>query len=189
MNMKTMLWAVVFCSMVQTGVTAAAQEDPLAAPAGGGELVLDAGTLQFGGVVSAQFDFGGGWDGWRFHASPEFGYFVIDHLALTTTIGVTMPSSQAYSQWLVDAAFGFQYFFAAGPVLPYVGVLAGTSIFTSRGDDGSNWYFFDLNVPVGLLFPLNERVAVDVGLRNRFSFSPGRYEISPTLCLGVQSFF
>lgn len=167
-----------------TAPVAEAEQPP--APARGHRLAAGSGLV--GGTVSAGYRMAPG-DGGNFQllVAPEGGYVVVDGLALAAELGVQMPSSGGYSRWILELVLGAKYYFDCGAVLPYAGLLAGGLVYTARGNDNVPWYLFDVRVPLGVLVPLDENVALDVGLRGRFSVGGGHYEIARMIVVGIQA--
>ncbi len=142
----------------------------LATPALAQDLDLDAGTMQLGGITtftfeSDSFDGADSVSGIALRVAPEFGYFVIDNLALVARFSLGIFSGDLYddSPTLLGFGVGGRYFLPLGPVAGYGGLEVGMGFAIPESGDTAK--AFEIDVPLGLLIPLNSQVAIDGGLR------------------------
>lgn len=171
----------------------------LALPLKADRIILkrSAGTMSAGGMVSFPIE----WDPahktfFTLNLAPEFGIFLFDGFQLLLKPQLkTSFSSQwlalgAESRWRWGLGLGFEYLFEVHwPVVPFVGFnvnyeMAGANLSTAR---------MGLEIPAGILLPLNENVALTFGLSakvlliaqlkilDKLRFEPGM--------LGVKVFF
>ena len=171
-------------------------------PAYAAELDLTAGTMQLGGTVnfrgqvfqpdSEDVD---SISGYELTFSPGFGIFVAEGLQILANVGVNVGfgelnenQSNVYS---IDG--GVRYFFPTSSVVPYVGIQLGFSLVVPKGDGaGDNSEALEIIVPAGALIPLNESVALDLGIRmnyTTFLSGGGSFIDVPFGFLGVRAFF
>ena len=168
---------------------------PLAAAAA--ELQTTSGTMQLGGSVSLTPNVlmpeqGSNSTSFSFTFAPNVGYFVIDNLELTGGVGavVFFGDNTDNLPKLVGFDLGARYLLPLGSLAPYFGLSLGMGFtIPSQGD---TFKTFRINAPLGLLFALNQHVAIDVGLRVRFSIGlddQGNQLLLPIGYLGLQAFF
>ncbi|MDJ0765488.1 MAG: hypothetical protein QNJ97_21080 [Myxococcota bacterium] len=172
-------------------------------------LMLGKGTMQAGGTIALQIDAvkyddddieGGG--GGVFTFAPMAGYFIMDNLELIADIGFSVNFGDAYPFEEKNFFFdiGAKYFLMQfGAFHLYAGLLWGMDFLIYDFDDDGTTISQKINtmvisVPVGLLFALNQHVAIDLGTRFNFGFGLGDNPVAfafsmPIGYLGVQGFF
>ncbi len=133
--------------------------------------------------------------------TPEFGFFVADGWELVLQGSYAQPlvgfgqkvAMGTPAQPLVDLAnkeggfsLGFRYLFDGGFVLPYLGALMG--FFWSH----DTMMQVRIGLPMGMLIPFNDYVALDLGMPLAFIFPTDtgfdRFTITPGF-LGIRAFF
>lgn len=134
--------------------------------------------------------------------TPELGFFVADGWELVLQgsyaqglVGLGQKVAMGTpAQPLADLAdkeggfaLGFRYLFDGGFVLPYLGVLMG--FFWPQDAPAMQ---IRLGLPIGLLIPFNDYVALDLGMPIAFVFPVDtgfdRFTITPGF-LGIRAFF
>lgn len=162
------------------------------------ELRLSAGTMRLGGAAALSFDMaiperGDNTIGLALNIIPSAGYFIIDNLELVAEFGFWMGLADLYqnSDRLIGFGFGAKYHAPVGNLVPYAGL--AVSLAFSLPVESGNQTALSLNVPLGLLVPLNTRIALDLGLRIVYTNTlrgPGVSTMQiPVGYLGVQGFF
>ena len=179
----------------------------MAPAAKAGEFTLTQGTMQLGGVATFDIDMempdkGDSVTGFALDVAPSFGYFIIDNLELSVGASAGMGFGDLYENAAKTFGFGLgaKYFIALGPVVGYAGLGVGMD-FVMTDDvtvdnvtvDGATTKALALGVPLGVLYPLNEHVAMDLGTVISYSMSledgGGASLNVPIGYLGVQAFF
>jgi hypothetical protein len=170
------------------------------------DLQLTKGTMQLGGVASFSIDMqmpdeGDSTTGFSLILIPEAGYFVIDNLELAGRLNLGMFFGDLYevcvgtdctaAPKLLGFDVGAKYYIPMGSIVPYAGLMVG--MFFNIPDEGDTTKRFDLTVPLGILMPLNEHVAIDLGLAVVYKMSlednGGSTLNVPIGYLGIQGFF
>jgi hypothetical protein len=139
------------------------------------KLLLSKGTMQVGGEiafthVSAFGDSGGTSSAFAFVLSPTVGYFILDNVELLGqfSFGMAGDYDGNIPQKLVSFALGVRDVLDAGWVVnPFFGVLLGMSF--SIPDQEDTTKSLDLQVPFGVLIPLNQHVAINLGIKFQYS--------------------
>ncbi len=186
--------------MVTARLTAGALACTLALTArsaSGSELVLQAGTKQIGGQAMLEIDHsstGYSATGYHIDVSPGAGYFVRDRLEVRIGLGldVWLGAIRQNATGSIWADVGVRYFHEVwGVVVPYAGFAVGPSFLFTNTDDASLSLAF--SVPLGVLVPFNEHVALDAGTRFELETvitrGSGTTIRIPIGYLGVQAFF
>ncbi len=165
-------------------VSAAKPSRDAPVPADARRIRLSRGTMQLGGSAAFRwnslFEHGRKSD-WSVSVSPEFGYLIRDRLALVFALGVEVSADDGHAltrfqarqrypdevEPMIQVGVGVKYLFDLGRAVPYLGVLAGTSLLVGTGEYGDrNTSYLDFWIPAGVLFPLNRHIALDLGLRS-----------------------
>lgn len=169
-----------------------------ATPAFAQDLDLDAGTMQIGGATSfiidtVMPDVGDSVTGMTLSVVPTFGYFIMDNLELNVDLSLGIFMGDLYDGFptLLGFGVGGRYFIPMGGFVPYAGLRIGMGFrVPSQGDTTKALAFA---VPLGVLLPLNEQVAIDAGLRIVYNMSledGGMASLSiPIGYFGIQAFF
>jgi len=193
--MKTTLIRAAFVGILALGATTAHAAEKAAAAKDDVSLKLTKGTMQAGGTVAFVIDFNAA-NGfsralYSLNIAPEFGYFVIDNLELGARFQFVPTFGDTPFQGVLALDFGAKYHFKIAPRFAmYAGLLIGPGIEWVDGQGSTGR--FDVELPVGVLFALNQHVALDLGFRFNLiqNFSPSSTRISiPIGYLGVQSYF
>ncbi len=160
-------------------------------------LQLTKGTMQLGGAATFDIDMtmpevGDGETGFRLNVLPSVGYFLMDNLELVGTAGLGMGFGDLYdpSSTLVGFGVGAKYYMPVSNMFMYFGAQVGMGfIMPDQGDTLKNLV---ISIPIGLLFPLNEHVAMDFGTMITYNMGMDDQGSSlnvPIGYLGVQAFF
>lgn len=126
---------------------------------------------------------------------PSFSFFLMDNLELRVgpifkyNIFATDERRQGKNkkiEWGV--LFSARYFFDLGNNFFYVGLGATATVFDANFRDITG----SILLPFGFLIPMNEYVAIDIGVPAKIGFSPqsrfNRFEL-PFGYFGLQAFF
>jgi hypothetical protein len=144
------------------------------------KLNLTKGTMQLGGFVGFDFDM---WmpdhpdadsqSGYTLVLSPRVGYFVVDNFVLEGSFSVEIQGGDLYENPDIPISFsaGGRYFFNAGTVFPYFGVNIGMLVIIPDDDEANTDKALTIRAPIGLLWPLNDWVALDLGFHINFNIS------------------
>lgn len=150
----------------------------------------DAGKFLIGG--SSSLDFAASTEKWKtddddgtygkgmaFNLTPQFGYFVIDGLAVGLELEVTMSSfkddeddGKSTVTGLVAAPF-VRYYFGASKIKPFAEAAVGFGTYTDKYDpsDGESstdkYGIFAYQIKAGAGFFLNDVVSLDMGVAYR----------------------
>ncbi len=153
------------------------------------KLSITKKTMQLGGTIQMPIKILKGQDAQiGFLISPEFNYFVGKSFALglSPSVGRTNLSGNN-SPWLFSLASTAKYYIdLGGGIYPYLGVKAGMDWQTKT--QGVN---FLLGARIGILVPLNNRVALEIGASLNFYFNKDGYIGAhiPIGYLGIAAFF
>ena len=178
-------------------IAAAAMTLALGLTASAGELQTTSGTMQLGGVTTFDIDMympeeGSNKTGYKIIATPSFGYFISDNLELNGSIQLGTFFGDLYDGFGTVLGFnvGGRYLIDMDSFYLHLGAQIGMLI--NMPDEGDNTKTLVIGVPIGLLFPLNQHVALDAGLRVNFNMGlddQGNMLNVPIGYLGVQAFF
>ena len=167
----------------------------LAAPAAGAGFA--AGTKQLGGQATMSYERTAATvaaTGWSLSVAPGFGYFIRDGLELRVGLGFDLRLGLLYSAAPISLSFdaGLRYFLDIGcRFAPYAGVAFGPA-FTIPNAGGASTTLA-VSVPLGIVVPVNDSVAFDVGTRFEYARvvqnGTGSTLKIPLGYLGVQAFF
>jgi len=174
------------------------------------DLQLTAGTMSLGGISTFSIDMnipdeGDSETGFSLILIPEMGYFVIDNLELIGRLNLGMFFGDLYTteiggeeysaSTLVGFDVGAKYHIPLGSFVAYAGIMVGM-FFTIPDSDiegADTEKRFDLTVPLGILMPMNEHIAVDLGVMIAYKMSledhGGSILNVPIGYLGVKGFF
>ena len=148
------------------------------------KLNLSKGTMMLGGAGNAHLkakgmDVGNGT--WEHRGNIEFGYFVIDRLAVLASLGGGGPFSITAPFTKAEAGVGVSYAFDINSIVsPYLGTKGIFGFMPAMT--------YGLEVNTGILIALNQHVAVDLGLKVGYNFT--NKELSGALgFVGVRGFF
>ncbi len=153
------------------------------------KLAISKSTMQLGGTIQMPISIPKGRDAVvGISVSPEFSYFVGRSFALgiNPSAGRSSLSGDGLP-WQFSVAGTAKYYIDLGGALyPYLGAKAGLAWETKK--EGVN---FLLGAPLGVLVPLNNHVALDVGAPLNFYFDKKGYAGAhiPVGYLGVAAFF
>jgi len=179
----------------------------MAPAANAGELELTKGTMQLGGVATFDIDMnmpdkGDSVTGFALDVAPEFGYFIIDNLELFVGANAGMGFGDMYENAAKTFGFGIgaKYFMAFGPVIGYAGLGVGMGFVMTDDEtigevtiEGTTTKALAIGVPLGVLYPFNEHVAMDLGTVISYNMSledgGASFLNVPIGYLGVQAFF
>ncbi len=172
----------------------------MAPAADAAEMKLSKGTMQVGGTVTLDIEIVmpdsdelDNVTGAHLGVSPSFGYFIMDNLELLVAANFGMGFGDLYDGAAKDLGFGagLKYFHRLGPVFGYAGVTVGMDFVLP--DEGDTTKALAIGVPIGVLWPLNMRVALDLGTVVSFTKSledgGSSFLNVPIGYLGVQAFF
>jgi hypothetical protein len=172
------------------------------APALKRKLQISSGTMQLGGQITVTFQNyspseGGGrsWSGHVFGFNPTFGYFVVNGLEVMTRFSLLIKGGDLYTESSKQVGFGlgFRYVLDAGMVNPYVGLLLGMDFWIPPDEaETSTEKFFDITGLLGILIPLNQHVAISLGME--IIYQKGLNDVgwdifSLPIGFGVEGFF
>ena len=159
-----------------------------------GGVTTTKGTMTVGGRVVFVLDNDGNNTGMQLDIAPSFGYFLMDNLIVRGDAHARLLFGDRYDGAPKNFGFGAgaEYFFMSmGAMKFYGGVHVGLDILSPK--QGDALLMLPISVPVGVLFALNEWVALDLGLK--FTFNLGlsdglsnSWEL-PIGALGAQFFF
>ena len=179
----------------------------MAPAANAGELALTKGTMQLGGAATFDIDMmmpdeGDSTTGFYLNVAPSFGYFIIDNLELFVGANAGMGFGDMYENAAKNFGFGVgaKYFMAFGPVIGYAGLGVGMDIVMTDDIEaggvtieGTTAKALLIGVPLGVLYPFNEHVAMDLGAKINYNMSledgGASFLNVPIGYLGVQAFF
>ncbi len=168
----------------------------IGAVAGAADLQTTSGTMQLGGAVTFDINMympksGSNATSYQLGFAPEFGYFIMDNLEILGVLNATMAFGDATDKTKhIGFGAGARYILKMGAMSPYFGLLVGMNF--AIPDEGSTVKAFDIIAPIGLMYALNEHVALDFGLKVTFSLGlddQGNWLMVPIGYLGVQAFF
>jgi hypothetical protein len=178
MTRKLIVTAMVVVLVAGLGPTALSQEVTPAAPsqektttvpAQESKLQTTAGTMQVGGLLTFVFQDvipsqGNSTTGYLIALIPSFGYFVINGLEVTANFSFATAGGDLYSgsPKLVGFGIGARYVLNLGVLDPYFGVSLGMNF--AIPDHGDTTKYFDVSGLLGVLIPLNQHVAVNLGI-------------------------
>ena len=161
-------------------------------------LQTTAGTMQLGGAGTFNIemtipDEGDSVTGYSLGLTPSFGYFIIDNLEIGATALVAVGFGDKYDGSSKDIGFGVgaNYFLPISSFVLHFGVGIGMNFMIP--DEGDTQKALAIMAPIGLLMPLNDHVALDLGIQVNYLMSLEDHGNSsftlPIGYLGVQSFF
>ncbi len=161
-------------------------------------LQTTAGTMQLGGVGTFSIemtmpDVGDSVTGYKLNLAPSFGYFIIDNLEIGGILGVGVGFGDKYEGAAKDIGFGVgaNYYLAMSSFVLHFGVGIGMNFMIP--DEGDTQKALAIMAPIGLLMPLNDHVALDLGIQVNYIMSledgGNSYFNLPIGYLGVQAFF
>jgi hypothetical protein len=174
------------------------------------DLQLNSGTMRLGGIATFSIDMnmpdqGDSETGFSLILIPEVGYFVMDNLELVGRLNLGMFFGDLYTteiggeeysaSTLVGFDVGAKYYIPMGSIVPYAGLMVGMFFTIPDSDipDAETQKRFDLTVPLGILMPMNEHVAIDLGIMIAYKMGledgDGAVLNVPIGYLGVQGFF
>lgn len=163
----------------------------------GGQISLDPRIrILKGDVPNTDKTAGGG----IFTFSPNLGYFIIDKLELLFNFGLVVPFGPSNGGADVTLGFdvGARYFIDFDIVALYFGGMIGPGWAIPDAPNDPIEDYFNINLMVGVLVPLNRHIGIDLGMRmntsirvdNDFPDGWTRTVISfPIGYLGVNGFF
>ncbi len=108
--------------------------------------------------------------------SPTVGYFVMDNLAVIVDADIIYPMGFDGAELDYGIGAGAKYYHDLGSVIAYGGALIGYADALS------------FSVPLGVLFPLNEHVALDFGAELNYDTDASQLT-TPAGWMGVAAFF
>ena len=166
--------------------------------ANAGEMKLDKGTMQVGGSITLDIDVvkpdeGDSVTGAQLGVNPTFGYFLINNLELLVSANFGTGFGDLYEHSAKDLGFGagIKYFHRFGRVFGYAGAMIGMGF--AIPEEGDTTKALAIGIPVGILWPLNMRVALDfgttIGINKSLEDGGGTVINIPIGYLGVQAFF
>jgi len=174
------------------------------------DLQLTSGTMSLGGISTFSIDMnipdeGDSETGFSLVLIPEVGYFVADNLEVIGRLNLGMFFGDLYetevmgetygSPTLVGFDVGAKYYIPMGSIVPYAGLMVGMFFTIPDSDipDAETQKRFDLTVPLGILMPMNEHVAIDLGIMIAYKMGledgDGSILNVPIGYVGVQGFF
>jgi len=124
--------------------------------------------MQLGGTLLIDYNHqaqkGSNWkNGTMIEVSPALGYFVADGLELLAAVYFARGLGQLYDdETSFGAGLGIKYHFDLGKVFLYLGAGLGAEFLYPDGGDLQP--FLTLQLPFGVLIPLNQHLAIDVGM-------------------------
>ena len=161
------------------------------------DLNLKGGTMQLGGNVAFMVDMvmpeeGDSVTGYQLNLSPSVGYFLMDNLELIGELGISMGFGDLYEKSAkgLSLGVGAKYFMPMGSMSVYFGLTLGMGFFIP--DEGDTTKMLGIAVPIGILYALNEWVAIDLGLRIQYNMGLDKQGSTLNLPIGyfgVQAFF
>lgn len=152
-------------------------------------LALGHGAMEAGGSMQMPIHLQkGGGTMVGLHIQPSWAYFITRAFSLGFSPSVAKDNlTTEKAPWRFSvAAQGTFFFDLGGAIYPYVGASAGIEWWTKvEGID------FLLGIPVGVLVPLNNHVAIDFGVPIEFALNGDGYLGArlPIGYLGVRAFF
>lgn len=162
----------------------------------GGQIALTPQVFILKGDNLRDKSVGGG----DFTFAPNIGYFVIDKLEILFNFGLTLPfgDGRTAEDVTIGFAVGARYFIDFEVVALYMGGMIGPSWEIPDATSVPIRDYFDINLMVGVLVPLNRHIGIDLGMRmnthirldDDFADGGVRTTISfPMGYLGVNGFF
>ena len=162
------------------------------------DLQLTKGTMQLGGTASFDIDMiipdeGDNETGFALRAIPSFGYFIMDNLALSGGLIFGMGFGDLYENSMTDLGFGLgtEYYIPMGSMVIHAGAALGMQFMIP--EEGDTVKILAIQVPLGILFPLNAHLGLDVGVQIHYLMSLEDNGASmlhvPIGYLGVKGFF
>lgn len=162
-------------------------------------LQLSQGTMELGGVAAFNADVYmpdqlDNQSGFVINLDPMAGYFLAQGLEVAARLGFGLYLGEMYENSSVQLGFslGVRYFLAIeGTILPYAGAAIGMNfVMPEDGDVQKN---MSVELPIGMMVPLNAHVALDLGLRINYLVSLAEHGGSklniPVGYLGIRAFF
>jgi opacity protein-like surface antigen len=172
----------------------------IAAPAFAQEpqITTKAGTMTLGGALTFDIDMvipdeGDSTTGFQLNVLPTVGYFLMDNLELEGGVLFNMGFGDLYEDAGMNLGFGVgaKYFIPMGRMAIYVG--ADIAMTFNVPDEGDTTKALAIAVPAGILYAMNQWVALDLGLRFTYNMSledgGGSYMTIPIGYFGIQAFF
>lgn len=162
------------------------------------DLQLTKGTMKLGGTASFDIDMsmpdkGDSTTGFALRVMPSVGYFLTDNLALTGDLTFGMGFGDLYKDVPKNLGFGagINYYIPMESMVIHAGAALGMQFMIP--EKGDTQKALVIQVPLGILFPLNAHLGLDVGVRIRYFMSledgGGSMLNVPIGYLGVQGFF
>jgi len=156
---------------------------------GADELDIAQGTMEAGGSATVYVQSIEGATGFGVALAPQFGYFVSDMIEVNGAVGLTIVGIEGFTTTAVTLAPGFQAVFPGEAVRPFVGAAVQFTSFSFEGESASA---LGVAVPVGVLLPLSNAVAISLGsspsVAANLDGGPAIITV-PAGALGVRSFF
>ena len=185
--MKRIIFAVLCVVLLATPAFA---QDP--------QITTKAGTMSMGGALTFDIDMlipdqGDSTTGFQLNVLPTFGYFLMDNLALEGGLLFNMGFGDLYEDAGMNLGFGVgaKYYIPMGRMAIYVGAGLGMSFYVP--EEGDTQKSLAIAVPAGILYAMNQWVALDLGLRFSYTMSledgGASYMTIPIGYFGVQAFF
>ncbi len=153
------------------------------------QLDIAQGTMEAGGSATVSVQSIEGSTGFGLTLAPQFGYFVTDMIEVNGTVGLAIIGFEGFTTTTVTLAPGFQAVFPGQAVRPFIGAAVQ---FTSFSFEGESISALGVAVPVGVLLPLSNAVAISIGSNPSVAadLDGGPAIITvPAGALGVRSFF
>ena len=191
--------SVICAGIMLTASIAFAQDTEFQPKEWGGKMTLNKGTMQLGGAVSVDIDVimpeeGDSVTGFTFDLSPSVGYFVTDGFMLEGMVSLQFRGGDLYENAGIPLLFmagGRYYIVGSGSIIPFLGARIG--MFFDMPDEGDTQKSLMISVPLGLLWPLNQWVALTLGASWQVQMSledhGGTYMFIPIGFLGMEAFF
>ncbi len=162
------------------------------------DLQLTKGTMQLSGSASFDIDMdmpdkGDSTTGFLLNVMPSVGYFLMDNLALTGDLIFGMGFGDLYEKFpkILGFGAGLNYYIPMESMAIHVGAALGMQFLIP--EEGDTMKALIIQVPLGILFPLNAHLGLDVGVRIQYFMSledgGGSMLKVPIGYLGVQGFF
>lgn len=164
----------------------------------GGAGIGHAGTNELGGSAYLQWDQftpegGDGQSGYRFNVNPAYGRFFTDHFLMRFGLVLGLAGGDLYQG--LGSSFGLLFepllVGDAGAMFWYVGGIVEFQVIAP--DEGDNINVIGLGPQAGLLVPLNDWLALDVGMRILYETADTDPKVTgihiPFGVLGVRGYF
>jgi hypothetical protein len=152
-------------------------------------LDITEGTMELGGSATVSVQAIEDSVAFGVTLAPQFGYFVTDVIQINGAVGLSVSAFETFTTTSVSLAPGIQAVFPGQSVRPFLGA---SLLFTSYSFDGEGASTLGVAVPVGVLVPLSDAVAISIGTQPSVvaNIDGGPAIISvPAGALGVRSFF